>query len=607
MNNLTPEGTDRLVDVFDAVLADRNASRPPAADSLQGLSPDLAAEGEDLLRILGKLNSAVEVGRGPPPERPATAEYVPAGPGLPATLGRYEILAPLGAGGMGTVYKARDPRLGRTVAIKVPRLDPSHPDHAKRVKRFLREARLAAVVRHPNVCPIHDWGKQDGTPFVVLAYVDGPSLAQHLERHGPYADPAGAVAVVSQVATALAAIHARGFVHRDLKPANILLEGLAPTPLLTDFGLARPVIDTAHLTVEGVIAGTPPYLAPEQFAGYRDSLSPAADLYSLGVVLYECLTGRVPFTGNLSALSDRVVNEPPPPLTQFRPDLDPGLEAIVQKLLAKRPGERFADAGAVVEALRPWTGTPPIQVENRRPPRPFPRLPWGWLGGVAAVLLVAVGLLVWTAHRQGLPELAGSVTVRVWSPQGQEGKRGVAVGEEGALPVRCGEGVRLEVEVSQPAFVYLFMVAGDDGEVQPLYPWDRTRGETLDTPMPRQTPLAKLVVPPPGRRSFGFPVGAGDGLDTILLLARTEEMPGDTNWRSLFGELSPTKVLNRREAAWLDLKRGAVQEQGFHRRERGGVQPGLAIEVDAPLADLSLRLAKYFEVIKAVRYAHVDK
>src|SRR5579884_3565328 len=249
---------------------------------------------------------------------------------LPDRIGRYHILQRLGAGGMGTVYKAHDPQLDRLVALKVPRFDWSPQDRSKRLQRFQREARAAAQVWHPHVCPIYDVGEQEGQPYVVMAYIEGQSLAERLATVGRYEDTSQAVALVRQVLDALAALHARCIIHRDLKPGNILIDA-SGRAILTDFGLARPEEEGEHLTSEGVVVGTPAYMAPEQAAGQYQSLGPWTDLYGLGVVLYQMLTGKLPFEGPPLQVLARIVHETPPPLRHWRPELSLVLDVVVCK------------------------------------------------------------------------------------------------------------------------------------------------------------------------------------------------------------------------------------------------------------------------------------
>jgi hypothetical protein len=276
------------------------------------------------------------------PAEPAAAPEHPTKP-VPETIGRYLILQRLGGGGMGTVYKAHDPHLNRTVALKVPRIDTAPEERAKRIERFQREARSAAQVWHPHVCPIHDVGEHDGQPYVVMAYIQGQSLAERLAQRGRFEDIGEAVTLILQVIDALGAVHGHGIVHRDLKPSNIMLDADGRA-ILTDFGLALPENQAERLTSEGVIVGTPAYMAPEQAAGEAGRIGAWTDVYSAGVVFFEMLTGRRPFEGAPLAVLGKILHEPPPPLSQFRPYLDPRLEAILLKALDKQPEGRFASA-----------------------------------------------------------------------------------------------------------------------------------------------------------------------------------------------------------------------------------------------------------------------
>jgi serine/threonine protein kinase len=263
---------------------------------------------------------------------------------------------------MGTVFLGEDPKLGRKVAIKVPRVTGPEPDHAQ--QRFLREARAAAAVRHEHVCPIYDVGEFDGMPFVVMAYVEGESLAEHLKRVGRFADVRTAVTLAAEVAEGLAAVHAAGIVHRDLKPANILIDTKGKA-FVTDFGLARLQDVTDGLTPEGAILGTPAYMAPEQVDEHEfGPVTARSDVYSLGVVLYQMLTGRRPFEGpSPSNILYQIVHADPPEPQVLRPDLDPVLADLVMCAMAQRPGYRFfADAGEMAAALRDW-------LQGRIPPR----------------------------------------------------------------------------------------------------------------------------------------------------------------------------------------------------------------------------------------------
>ncbi|HVS36915.1 MAG TPA: serine/threonine-protein kinase [Gemmataceae bacterium] len=285
-----------------------------------------------------------------PPSAEPTAALDHSGGSLPAKIGRYDILGRLGAGGMGTVYKAHDPHLSRTVALKIPRIDTVSHDRAKRLERFQREARSAAQVYHPHVCPIYDVGIHDGQPFVVMAYVEGQSLAERLAQQGRFDDVGEAVTLIRQLLDALAAVHEHGIIHRDLKPSNVLLDS-GGRAVLTDFGLARLEQESERLTSDGVVVGTPAYMAPEQAGGQPERTGPWTDLYSVGIVFFEMLTGQLPFTGAPLAILGKILHEPPPALSRLRPFLDARLEVILLKALHKEPEARFRSAREFSEAL----------------------------------------------------------------------------------------------------------------------------------------------------------------------------------------------------------------------------------------------------------------
>jgi Protein kinase domain/Ankyrin repeats (3 copies) len=280
---------------------------------------------------------------------------------MPERVGRYRLLARLGAGGMGTVYRAWDEHLDRVVALKMPRLDGPPEQQALRTQRFQREARAAALVLHPNVCPIFDVGEHEGRPFVVMACIGGPSLAQVLEVRGRLDNLAEAVALVQQVLSGIAAVHAKGIIHRDVKPANILLD-LQGQAVLTDFGLARPEERGGEaLTSEGMILGTPAYMAPEQASAQSDRVGPRTDLYCVGVVLYRLVTGHLPFKGPVAAVLAAIIHDDPPPPRQFRPDLDPAIESVILRALKKNPEERFTNAQEMASSLQRMGESPSPQ------------------------------------------------------------------------------------------------------------------------------------------------------------------------------------------------------------------------------------------------------
>ncbi|MHB1139444.1 MAG: Stk1 family PASTA domain-containing Ser/Thr kinase [Microthrixaceae bacterium] len=253
---------------------------------------------------------------------------------------RYEIHRRLARGGMAQVYLARDRALDRPVAVK--ELVPEFATDPSFVERFRREAQAAANLSNANIVGVFDWGAQDGTYFIVMEYVDGPSLSQVLRNDGPL-HPNRAAEIASEVASGLGFAHSRGVVHRDVKPGNVLLTKSGQSKV-TDFGIARALSSPDdELTQAGSVMGTATYFSPEQAQGLP--VDPRSDLYSLGVVLFEMLTGRPPFTGDtpLAIAYKHVQDEPPRPSTLVS-GLPPGLEAIIMKLLQKRPDDRYSTA-----------------------------------------------------------------------------------------------------------------------------------------------------------------------------------------------------------------------------------------------------------------------
>ena len=311
-------------------------------------------------------------------------------------VGRYGLLRPLGTGSFGAVYEAVDTELGRHVAIKLPRnsLDLRQEERA----RFLREARNLARISHPAIVPVLDAGSYEGTFYIVFSLVDGPTLADWLSR-GPI-PPRTAARIIATIADALDCAHRQGIVHRDVKPTNILFDGNGQ-PWLTNFGLASRGGTEATLTREGDVLGTPAYMAPEQARGATHRADGRSDIYSLGAVLYECLTGQRPFVGSTTAVLDQIRTcEPLPPARLCR-HLDHDLQVICLKTLEKLPADRFASAGEMAEDLRRYLADEPIRA---RPPGPVRRLiKWAHrkpavaaLAGVTLATGLLVLLLVWS-------------------------------------------------------------------------------------------------------------------------------------------------------------------------------------------------------------------
>nr|NIP86996.1 protein kinase [Planctomycetales bacterium] len=297
----------------------------------------------------------------PPPAKAAAAAPTAAADGsLPrgSQLGRYQIVQVLGQGGMGAVYLADDTELGRQVALKIPKLSASDPQTA--MARFAREARAAAKISHPNICPIFDIGTADGHPFITMAYVEGKPLSDLLDANRAL-QPSLAVSLVRKLALALAEAHDRGIIHRDLKPSNVMIDKRGE-PILMDFGLARLAQqpDVAHLTQTGSILGTPAYMAPEQVLADHEAIGPATDIFSLGVVLYQLLCGQVPFRGELMQMLLQIAQADPQPPQELRPSIDGRLNDLCLHMLAKgiadRPASMHDVAARLQEIESAWGG-----------------------------------------------------------------------------------------------------------------------------------------------------------------------------------------------------------------------------------------------------------
>jgi len=438
-----------------------------------------------------------------------------------ATVAGYRIEALIGRGGMGAVYRAEEAGLGRKVALKV--IAPELAQDERFRERFLRESQIAASLDHPHVIPIYQAGEDGGVLYLAMRYVEGADLAKLVAQEGAL-EPRRALELLSQVAEALDAAHEKGLVHRDVKPSNVLIAGAAGREhcYLADFGLTKRTGSLSAVTAAGDIVGTLEYVAPEQITG--DPLDERADVYSLGCVLYECLTGSSPFPRATDvALLWAHVHEEPTPLSKARSELPKELDSVLARALAKEPGRRYRSAGELAAAARSALGlaeTAPAKHVSR------------WLlAGIAAVVLVGIAVplaLMLQSESGGLSAVSANA-VGVIDPDTNELVAEVLVGARPG-PLAVGEGAvwvanlddetisRIDPETRQtvrtiPAGGFPAEVAVGRGSVWVFLP--QSQAFRRITPEFSETELLKLKVDDPflytvcGTQQVSLAIGGG--------------------------------------------------------------------------------------------------
>lgn len=531
-----------------------------------------------------------------PEEDSATGADAPTGPALSPSaepslapgvqLAGYTLEGLLGAGGMGEVYRAFDPHLHRSVALKVMRPDLAQNPLAR--ERFLREARAVAALTDDHVVTIHAVGEEAGRLYLVMPLLRGETLQTRLKREGCLS-MTEALRITREAAQGLETAHRLGLVHRDVKPSNLWLEAGTDRVKLLDFGLARDE-RTVGLTHSGAFCGTPGYAAPEQIDGAPPAV--AADLFSLGCVLYRMLTGKEAFPGSTPTAMLLAVARCEPVSPAFaNPSLPASVCALVVRLLQRDPEERPASAAALItdiinlqkflSAADTLPAKAPVAPGVTVPPLPAPSpatIPARWRivgGGLAAVLLL--GLLAWlgiaalrpaATPSGGIPPVAqgslqGDIDLLVWKAQeAREGPQGPGkrLALPGVLPLQQRDWMRIEVTLARPAYVYVIWLEAS-GKAVPIFPW---KGRRWDERSPEES--RKVLMLPQTDVASAAPLGGGPtGVEVILLLVREDPLPvgAETQLQEVLARSwqPPTLAKGGDFAVWLENGE-AAREQG---------------------------------------------
>ncbi|MCC6123366.1 MAG: protein kinase [Pirellulales bacterium] len=475
----------------------------------------------------------------------STDPQVPARPSPPLEsgdiLGNYEIMKVLGQGAMGTVYLARQKELDWQVAIKIPRLDQPHS--ARIVERLLEEAKTVVRLKHPHIVTVHHIDRDAaGTPYVVMDYIEGGTLGEGctlgelLQRER--LAPERAAELLIPTAEAVHFAHRHGFVHRDLKPGNILLDREG-RPHVADFGLA--LHESRQQRQAGEYAGTFRYMAPEQVRGETHRLDGRADVWALGVILYEMLAGRRPFeSADPQILEDEILHRDPRPPRQIDDKIPAELEKICLKCLKKDAAQRYLTAADLAEDLRQW----------RQPGRALRRKLLGT--GLVAGLILFLGWAFWRespppGRTQGtaptVAPLEGTLDVLIWNTA-DPARRGLSLLKRQVMSLRPNDKVQIKADLNRPAYIYLVWI-DSRGAAWPVYPW--TRGRWDERPQ-KEIEQTRLSLPPAADE--GWAMQGPPGMETLLLLARAEPLPRDLDLKGFFTELPKAKPQNLQAPLW---------------------------------------------------------
>lgn len=465
-------------------------------------------------------------------------------------VGRYLIGERIGEGAFGAVYRGWDEELGRTVAIKVPRVNPLaiHAD----LERVITEARTVAKLRHPHIVSVFDVVRDDkDVPLLIMEYVAGSTLRHRIEQ-GPM-DRQKSVQLIATIAEAIDFAHRAGFVHRDLEPGNILLDE-DDQPHVSDFGLA--LHESVQGTRAGESAGSLAYMSPEQVRGESHWLDGRADVWALGVMLYEMLVGRLPFCGEtLDQLATEILCREPKPLRQIDRGISPSLEQICLRCLEKDVSRRFATAGDLATALLGELDIQPQQSEARRATEGAIHVSrrW-WLMAAGAAALAGIGGAAMIRKLRPKPSSPAFVNaeldLRVWRP-GEGGFSDASIRDPFVLPLRPGDQVRIEGSLDQACYAY-FLWIDARGRASPVFPW--LQGDWKRRPE-REMPMTQLTLPLAVGEAWEVEQGPA-GTESVVLLARPSRLPLDVDLPTRIGSLASQQGEPARHA--IDIRNGAI-------------------------------------------------
>jgi serine/threonine protein kinase len=515
-------------------------------------------------------------------------------PPIPPAIGKYLVVGRFARSGQAEVYRVVHPQFHRDLVLK---LGHSPFDEQGR-SDILAEGRHLAELEHPNIVRVHDLDFHEERPFLVMEYIRGRTLSQYSREER--ITPRQSAALLRQLAGAVAFAHSRGIVHQDIKPENVLIDE-AGRPRLIDFGLASRH-DAWTASAVGSEGGTFAYIAPEQARLEPNRVRSLSDVFALGGLLYFLLTGRAPFAAPTQEerwdLARRCEFDRAA-LAQAR--VPRHLGRICLKAMAADPDQRYRSAGELERALRRYQRSPVLAAAGmlltvavlgvylcQTLIRPAISLPTDAPTSLAVPAPATLQLAAPAQH------LSGELILRIWM-KGAHGKRGLRVDEPGALPVRTGELVHLEVLVNQPAYLYLLWLDGK-GNVDRLYPWSRDS----QSPMEAILPLTHLDFPTEVDR--GLPLQGPSGLETAILLARRSPLPGSTDLVKLIGAMPPAPLGDPLELAVLGFDPVRTTGKIDRRRHRGLGQS--TERIDEPLLQLGERLRPHFELIRAVQFAY---